>query len=154
MLRRFEGFEFDPETGEIRRGGESFRLEPQPARLLRCLLSRPGELISRDQAIRAVWADDTHVNFQEGLQYCVRQIRLALGDDGRQPRLLETIPRRGYRLLISATEVPQPRHAAWWPAAAVVTLGLIAITVAVERRPNRHHEIFVGFLRSVHQVLF
>jgi len=92
-------FEFDPATGEVRRDGTVYRLEPQPAALLALLLSRAGELVPRPEAIRALWGEHTAVNFQEGLDYSVRQIRLALGDRARPPRYVETIPRRGYRFV-------------------------------------------------------
>ena len=155
-------FEFDPATGEVRRDGTVYRLEPQPAALLALLLSRAGELVPRPEAIRALWGEHTAVNFQEGLDYSVRQIRLALGDRARPPRYVETIPRRGYRFVApversAATIEPQrqrlPRWHAW--TAAVVAAVLLAGTTAfVERRPNRHHAIAVGVLKAVHDRLF
>jgi DNA-binding winged helix-turn-helix (wHTH) protein len=62
-----EDFELDAETGEVHRGGCINRLEPQPAALLALLMSRPSELVTRNEAIRAVWGDHTSVNFQDGL---------------------------------------------------------------------------------------
>jgi DNA-binding winged helix-turn-helix (wHTH) protein len=78
-------FEFDTATGEVRRHGAVHRLEPQPCALLTLLMSRPGELVTRPEAIRALWGDHTSVNFQDGLNYSVRQVRLALGDRAHQP---------------------------------------------------------------------
>ena len=163
MRFRADNFEFDPATGEVHRGGSIHRLEPQPAALLALLMSRPGELISRQEAIRALWSDHTSVSFQDGLNYIVRQVRIALNDQVRQPRYLETIPRRGYRF-IAAVDRPAAlanqsrrspgRTARRWTAAAVCAVLLAAATVVIERRPNRHHEIAVTILRSLHDRLF
>lgn len=92
-------FHFDPATGELTRDGTTVRLEPQPAVILTHLASRPGVLVSRDELARLLWTSDTHVNFDEGVNYAIRRIRLALGDDARSPRFIETMPKRGYRLL-------------------------------------------------------
>lgn len=96
---RLGDFDFDPATGELTRDGAMVRLEPQPAAVLAHLASRSGELVTRDQLARLLWTSDTHVNFDEGVNYAIRRIRLALGDDARAPRFIETIPKRGYRLL-------------------------------------------------------
>ncbi len=164
MRFRAEDFEFDSGTGEVRRGGSVTRLEPQPAGLLALLMSRPGELVTRQEAIRALWGDHTSVSFQDGLNYSVRQIRIALNDHVRQPRFIETIPRRGYRFVATlgssvpadrSRSVPLPGRAARrWTAAALCGILLAAATVVIERRPNRHHEIAVTILRSIHDRLF
>ena len=161
MRYRTLDFEFDTATGEVLRNGVVHRLEPEPCALLTLLMSRPGELVTRPEAIGALWGDHTSVNFQDGLNYSVRQIRLALGDRTYQPLYVETIPRRGYRFISPAERPAQlrepltsaPRTRAW-TAAAVVILLMAATTAAVERRPNRHHEIAVAILRAVHDRLF
>lgn len=96
---RIGDFEFDPRTGELERGDCRVRLQCQPARVLSALLERPGELIARDELQRAVWGDQTHVDFDQSLNFCIRQIRKALGDTARRPVYIETLPRRGYRLV-------------------------------------------------------
>lgn len=161
MRYRTSDFEFDTATGEVLRSGAVHRLEPQPCALLTLLMSRPGELVTRPEAIRALWGDHTSVNFQDGLNYSVRQIRLALGDRAHQPLYVETIPRRGYRFIAAAERPAQvrepltiaPRRRAWAAAAIAIVL-MVATTAAVERRPNRHHEIAVAILRAVHDRLF
>ena len=99
MLYRFGLFEFDAAAGELRRQGRLVRIEPQPARALALLLSRPGEVVSRDQLRLHLWGADTHVDFDRGLAYCIGQVRTALGDSADNPRFVETMPKRGYRFV-------------------------------------------------------
>ena len=108
MRFRAEDFEFDPGTGEVHRDGSINRLEPQPTALLALLMSRPGELVTRQEAIRVLWGDHTCVGFQDSLNYSVRQIRIALNDQVRQPRYVETIPRRGYRFVTTVDVLSAP----------------------------------------------
>ena len=93
----FGDFEFDPETGQIRRDGRGVPLEPQPLRVLALLLERPGSIVSRDELRERIWGAATFVEFGPALNYCIRQIRRALGDDAAKPTYIETLPRQGYR---------------------------------------------------------
>jgi DNA-binding winged helix-turn-helix (wHTH) protein/TolB-like protein len=99
VLYRFGLFEFDAAAGELRKQGRLVRIEPQPARALALLLSRPGEVVSRDELRLHLWGADTHVDFDRGLAYCIGQVRTALGDSADNPRFVETLPRRGYRFV-------------------------------------------------------
>jgi DNA-binding winged helix-turn-helix (wHTH) protein/TolB-like protein len=96
---RFTDFTFDPATGELRRNGTTTRLEPQPARVLAVLAERAGEIVTRAELQQRVWSGDTFVDFEHGLNYCIAQIRAALGDSASEPRFIETLPRRGYRFI-------------------------------------------------------
>ena len=96
---RFADFEFDERAGELRRNGSTRRLEPQPARVLAVLIERAGELVSRAELQQQVWSGETYVDFDRGLNYCIAQIREALGDSASEPRFIETLPRRGYRFI-------------------------------------------------------
>jgi TolB-like protein/DNA-binding winged helix-turn-helix (wHTH) protein/tetratricopeptide (TPR) repeat protein len=96
---RFGAFELDLRTLEMRRAGVLVRLQQQPARVLALLAGRSGRLITREEIQREVWGDSTFVDFDQGLNFCVRQIRGALGDQADTPRYVETLPRRGYRFL-------------------------------------------------------
>ena len=98
-VRTFGPFTFDPDGGELSRDGYRVRLQPQPALVLAILTEQAGKLVSREEIYRAVWGDDTHVDFEQSLNYCIRQIRSALKDDPNDPEFLETIPKRGYRFL-------------------------------------------------------
>jgi DNA-binding winged helix-turn-helix (wHTH) protein/Tol biopolymer transport system component len=97
---RFGVFELDPRGGELWKAGVRTRLQPQPARVLTLLASRPGDLVTREEIQREVWPEGTFVDFEQSLNFCIRQIRTALGDQAATPRYVETLPRRGYRLLV------------------------------------------------------
>lgn len=96
---RFHDFELDRRTLELRQSGRKVKLAPQPARLLRLLASRPGELVSRDEIQRELWGEETFVDFERSLNYCMNCVRDVLGDTARSPRYVETLPRRGYRFI-------------------------------------------------------
>jgi len=95
----FGAFELDLRTLELRRSGVLVRLQPQPARALALLARRAGDLVTREEIRAEVWDASTFVDFDQGLNFCVRQIRGALGDQADAPRYLETLPRRGYRFV-------------------------------------------------------
>jgi TolB-like protein/DNA-binding winged helix-turn-helix (wHTH) protein/Flp pilus assembly protein TadD len=111
---RFADFEFDCHTGDLRSDGTSLKLQPQPAKVLAVLIQRAGEIVSRQELADEVWGSDTFVDFEQGLNYTIRQIRTVLKDDAERPRFVETIPKRGYRFIaplkkeVSATEAPGP----------------------------------------------
>ena len=144
--------EFDAATGEIRRNGVVTRLEPQPAAVLALLLARTGELVTHEEIRKAIWGETTHVNFQQGLHYCIRQIRRAIDDNSNECRVIETVPRRGYRLQ-STVALPPPR-ARNWMAYVTAALVLTAVTARVERRPNNHHRIAAAVVKTVHDLVY
>ena len=162
MNYRFGVFEFDADSGELRKSGRAVALEPQPARALALLLARADRLVTRDELKDEVWGQDTHVDFDRGLAYCVSQIRTALGDAGDSPRFIQTVPKKGYRFIApvhlpaaeSAAEIlddPRSTHEATnagrrrrsvWPLAAVAAVclcvGMIAgIAVRGRESPAR-----------------
>jgi TolB-like protein/DNA-binding winged helix-turn-helix (wHTH) protein len=98
----FGVFEFDPVSGTLLRRGRSVRLQRQPARMLAALVARPGEIVDRATLQTAIWGTETNVDFERGLNFCVAQIRSALGDSAASPRYIETVPRRGYRFIAPA----------------------------------------------------
>jgi len=104
---RFGNYELDRRTLELSKSGEKIKLAPQPARMLALLASRPGELVSRDEIRRELWGEETFVDFDRNLNYCLTCIRDALGDTARSPRYIETLSRRGYRF-IAPLERPRP----------------------------------------------
>ncbi len=100
----FSGFQLDLRSGELRRDGVLVKLQPQPAKVLVLLVTRAGEIVTRAEVAEQVWGSQTFVDFEHGLNFAVRQIRTALGDDAEQPRFLETLPKRGYRFIASLDE--------------------------------------------------
>ena len=90
-LITFAEFEFNAASGELRRGAENVRLEPQPARVLALLVERAGDVVTRTELQQGVWGGDTFVDFERGLNYCIAQIRTALGDSASTPRFIETL---------------------------------------------------------------
>jgi DNA-binding winged helix-turn-helix (wHTH) protein/TolB-like protein len=109
---RFGRFDFFPDSGELLRAGIRVRLQPQPAKVLALLVSRGGALVTREELRREVWGSDTHVDFDRGLNFCIAQIRTALGDSAEGSRYLETVPKQGYRFVAPiSSEKPQQRAA-------------------------------------------
>lgn len=96
---QFGVFELSGKTGELRKNGMIIRLPPQPTQVLKLLVSREGELVTRDELEQELWKGDTIVDFELGLNRCVRRIRTVLLDDAQTPRYVETIPRVGYRFI-------------------------------------------------------
>jgi TolB-like protein/tetratricopeptide (TPR) repeat protein len=94
---RFGPFEFDLDTLELRKSGRSRPLQQLPARMLRILVDCPGRVVSRQNLQHQLWADDTFVDFEVGLNAVVRRLRAALGERRAAPRYIETVARRGYR---------------------------------------------------------
>lgn len=131
---RFGSFELDLGSGELRREGTLLRLQPQPAKVLVLLVSRPGDVITRSQLAEQVWGSQTFVDFEQGLNFAIRQIRTVLGDDADQPRFLETLPRRGYRFIAPVQEVAgaaaaQPASHRF-PGARAAALGAALVLLA------------------------
>lgn len=102
-LFRFGVFELSLKTGELRKAGIRLGLSPQPFKVLALLASRPGQLVTREEIRQRLWGDETFVDFEQGLNFAISKIRLALSDDAGTPRYIETLPRRGYRFIGSVT---------------------------------------------------
>jgi len=103
---KFGPFELSGSTGELLKQGVLLKLQPQPFHVLRLLVSRPGELVTREEIQEALWPSGTTVEFSQGLNFCIRQIRAALNDDARDPTFIETLPKRGYRFMAPVDVVP------------------------------------------------
>ena len=96
---RFEGYQVDLQTGELRKNGTKVRLSGQPFQILALLLERPGELISREELRTRLWPDEVFVDFDHSLNAAVNKLREALCDSTSDVRLIETLPKRGYRFI-------------------------------------------------------
>src|SRR5215467_9989385 len=106
---RFASFELHPASGELRQRGDAVKLAPQPFKVLELLAGRGGEIVTRVEIRDHVWNGDTFVDFDQGLNFCIRQIREVLGDTADAPKFIETLPRRGYRFLMPVTEAMSAR---------------------------------------------
>jgi TolB-like protein len=96
---RFATFELDVGSGELCEGARRIRLQDQPFEILRTMLERPGEVVTRDELRRRLWPEGTFVDFEHSLNAAVKRLRAALGDTADNPRFVETLPRRGYRFI-------------------------------------------------------
>lgn len=116
LVLRFGMFEMDMRSGELRRNGTLVRLQPQPFKVLALLADRPGKVVAREEIQSRIWPAGTFVDFEQSLNFCIRQIRAALGDSALQPRYVETLPRRGYRWVGGTVErVVPPAIVHAWP---------------------------------------
>jgi cholera toxin transcriptional activator len=97
---RFGVFEMDEDTAELRKEGKTqARLREQAAQILVMLLERPRELVTREELRQQLWASDTFVDFDHGVNTAINQLRNALGDEAANPRFIQTLPRKGYRFI-------------------------------------------------------
>jgi len=132
VVKTFGDFEFDDRRRSLRAGGQLVRLSGQAVDLLCLLLERPGELITREEIERRLWPD-RNVDFHHSLDVVVSRLRTVLGDKGASPRYIETVPRKGYRLIEPVTTRPEarpanePRH---W-SRRLVAYAAVAILAAI-----------------------
>jgi DNA-binding winged helix-turn-helix (wHTH) protein len=121
----FGAFELDLDAGRLVKNGRAVRLQPQPFRLLCLLVSQPGRLVTREEIQAALWKDQTFVDFEQGVNFAIKQVREALGDRAESSVYIQTVPRRGYRFvapvasgdhhepLVPATADPELLRALW-----------------------------------------
>jgi DNA-binding winged helix-turn-helix (wHTH) protein len=102
-VRRFGSFELDLDAEKLLKNGRSVRIQPQPFKLLCLLTSRPGTLITREEIQAALWKNETFVDFEQGVNFAIKQVREALGDRGEDSLYVQTVPKRGYRFLAPVT---------------------------------------------------
>jgi eukaryotic-like serine/threonine-protein kinase len=97
---RFGVFELDLKSGELRAGDQRTVLQEQSLQILRMLIERPGELLSREEIRKKLWPNDTVVEFDHSINAAIRNLRRALADSADEPNFIETIARRGYRFMV------------------------------------------------------
>lgn len=129
---RFGDFELDLRSGELRNNGHTTRLPEQLFRLLVLLLERRGEVVTREEIRQSLWAADTFVDFDTGLNNAISKLREVLGDSAGNPKFIETLPRRGYRLValtepIEESDIPRSLGRTWMWASALALVIVIAI---------------------------
>ena len=111
---RFENFELDLRSGELRRdGNNTVRFPEQPFRILTMLLERPGDVVSREEIRRKLWPNDTEGDFEHSISAAMNRVRQALGDSADDPHYIETLARRGYRWKVAVEWIePAPAEPA------------------------------------------
>jgi TolB-like protein/DNA-binding winged helix-turn-helix (wHTH) protein/cytochrome c-type biogenesis protein CcmH/NrfG len=115
---RFGVFEVDLRAGELRKQGIKIKLHDQPFKVLAILLEHPGEVVTREQICQRLWPADTFVDSEVGLNSAVKKLRDALGDSAENPRFLETLPRRGYRLIVPVKHLQGAADPHWKESAS------------------------------------
>ena len=160
---RFGEFELDVRAGELRRGTARIRLQEQPFQILLMLLEKPGGVVTREEIRKRLWPNDTVVEFDHSIGTAIKKLRQALDDEAASPRYVETLPRRGFRLMVpvvatmdepSALPPPaqpygavgplapavaplQPRRR-WWPVVAVLIATVVLSAIWLVPRLLRH----------------
>ena len=131
---RFDAYQVDLRTGELRKHGRKIRLAGRPFQILALLLEQPGELLTRKELQDRLWPADTFVDFEHGVNAAMQTLRRALCDSHKKPRFIETLPRRGYRF-IAAVERIQPNVAAAAAMGAVANLAPATVPVVEDTLP-------------------
>jgi DNA-binding winged helix-turn-helix (wHTH) protein/tetratricopeptide (TPR) repeat protein len=104
----FGDFQLDCRIPELKKRGRTVRVPQQPVQILSLLIAAAGEVVTREDLRDAVWAHDTHVDFDRGINKAINRLRQVLGDRSERPRFIETVPRRGYRFIAAVTQVSAP----------------------------------------------
>jgi len=102
-IARFGLFEADLDRRRLTKNGLRIRIQDQPFQILALLIERRGETVTRDELKERLWAGDTFVAFDDGLNTAIKKLRGALGDTADNPRFVETVPRVGYRFTAPVT---------------------------------------------------
>src|SRR5271167_1457067 len=111
---RFGPYESRPRTRELYKHGSRLKVRPQPLRLLNLLLSRAGDVLTRDELRQRLWSSETFVDFEHSLNTSVKEIRAVLNDSATEPKYIQTLPKLGYRF-IAPVEIADPATD-WIPA--------------------------------------
>jgi TolB-like protein/DNA-binding winged helix-turn-helix (wHTH) protein/Tfp pilus assembly protein PilF len=104
---RFGPYESRLRTRELYKHGSKLKIPPQPLQLLNLLLSRPGDVLTREELRKQLWSSQPFVDFEHGLNNSVKVLRAILGDSPSKPRFIQTLPRLGYRF-IAPVEIAEP----------------------------------------------
>jgi TolB-like protein/DNA-binding winged helix-turn-helix (wHTH) protein/Flp pilus assembly protein TadD len=140
-------FEVDLESGELRKHGIRIKLQQKPFQILALLLEHPGEVVTREELQRRLWASDVFVDFESGLNNAVKKLRAALGDSAETPRFIETVAGRGYRFLaipqthqnVAEVSPPAPRRiSSFWMVAALALIVALTGFIWAGRRRSVH----------------
>lgn len=140
---RFGVFQLDTRAGQLLKNGRVVRLKPQPFKLLQLLVNRAGEVVTREEIREALWGADTFVDFEQGVNSAIKQVREALGEDAERPLYVETVPKRGYRFM---APIEKPRGTSALRATDLnlqkaLWLNIAELKQAEERRRDRRERL-------------
>ena len=116
---RFGPFQVDQHREEVSRNGVRLKLQGKVYQVLLALIEKQGEVVTREELRMRLWPADTHVNYDANVNTTVNKLRQALGDSSEKPLYVETIPRKGYSLIVPAE--PSDAPAPVVPVAAVTS---------------------------------
>jgi TolB-like protein/Tfp pilus assembly protein PilF len=122
---RFAGFQLDLRTAELHKAGFVISLQEQPFRILTLLLEHAGEVVTRDDLRKRLWPEGIFVNFDDSINSAIKKLRHSLDDSAEEPWILETLPRRGYRLLVPVEPAGSPSES--WQADTAERLPRLAV---------------------------
>ena len=105
-ILRFGLFELDGQAELLLKNGRVVRLQPKPFKLLSLLAGQAGKLVTREDIQKALWSSDTFVDYDQGVNFAIKQVREALGEDADRPLYIQTVPKRGYRFVAPVDRVP------------------------------------------------
>jgi TolB-like protein/DNA-binding winged helix-turn-helix (wHTH) protein/tetratricopeptide (TPR) repeat protein len=97
----FGPFELRTRTRELYKPGVKLKLRPQAYQVLALLLEHSGECVTREELQKRVWPSDTFVDFENGVNTAIKQLRASLSDSAAEPRYIETLPKLGYRMIVA-----------------------------------------------------
>jgi len=144
---RFGPFQVDQQRQEVSKNGVRLKLQGKVYQVLLALIEKQGEVVTREELRLRLWPADTHVNYDANVNTTVNKLRQALGDSSEKPLYIETIPRKGYCLIVqpefaeapvAVAPVAQPNTANGMPRTASasssktdlwITLGIIGLIV-------------------------
>jgi TolB-like protein/DNA-binding winged helix-turn-helix (wHTH) protein len=129
----FRKFELDLASAELHKDSQRVALPPKVFEILRALVERPGEVVTREELRTRLWATDTFVEFDDNLNHAVNRLRQVLGDSSDDPQFIETLPRYGYRFLVpvEAMRGPELKTAPGHRAATVAVVVGASLLVAL-----------------------
>jgi len=137
---RFGPFELDTQTGQLCKHDLPVKLHRQPAQILVMLVTRAGQVVTREQLRAHLWNDDTFVDFDHGLNNAINRLREVLADSATRPRYIETIPKTGYRFVAKTEETPSvpPLSTKAFPSAeSVVQCGSPGSAAVIPQRNGK-----------------
>ncbi len=153
---RFGPFQLDLRAAELHHNGSRTKLPEQPFQVLVALLKHPAEVVTREELRQRLWASDTFVDFEQGLNSAVKRLREVLGDSAEKPQYIETVPRHGYRLMVAVEGLeptspaipksPVRRRSIWLVVLALLVVAVAAGVIWRQQLLDRFHPVRIESL--------